>query len=57
MARNKDGSVTLKTTGKLASTPKKGSGVGRKAPLAQSSGGDGPKVRKDKREVARKSVR
>ena len=45
MARNKDGSVTLKTTGKVASSPK-GSGAARKAPLAQSPATSGPKVTK-----------
>ena len=46
MAKNRDGSVTLKTTGKLASTPKSGSGAGRKAPLAEAAGAVGPKVTK-----------
>lgn len=43
MVRNSDGSVTLKSTGKVASTPKSGSGKGVKAPLARSVSG-GPKV-------------
>lgn len=43
MTRNSDGSVTLQTTGKVASTPKSGSGKGVKAPLARSVSG-GPKV-------------
>jgi hypothetical protein len=43
MTKNSDGSVTLKSTGKVASTPKSGSGKGVKAPLARSVSG-GPKV-------------
>lgn len=45
MAKNSDGSVTLKTTGKVATTPKSGSGQGVKAPLARSVSGGGSKVR------------
>ena len=44
MAKNADGSVTLKTTGKVASTPRSGSGKGVKAPLARSVSGGGSKV-------------
>lgn len=44
MARNSDGSVTLKTTGKVASTPSSGSGKGVKHPLARSVSGGGAKA-------------
>jgi len=46
MARNSDGSVTLKTTGKTASSPK-GSGAARRAPLAQAPAASGPMVTKE----------
>lgn len=47
MAKNADGTVTLKTTGKISHTPTSGSGAGRKAPLAVGAGsGGGPMVRK-----------
>lgn len=56
MARNKDGSVTLKTTGKVASTPK-GAGAARPHPLGQRPAGSGPMVTKQPgRSVSPKSA-
>ena len=44
MAKNADGSVVLKTTGKVASTPRSGSGKGVTHPLARGVGKGGPKA-------------
>lgn len=44
MARNPDGSVVLKTTGKVATTPTSGSGKAVPAPLARTVGGGNPKT-------------
>lgn len=48
---NEDGSVTLKTTGKLAVTPKSGGGTDSVKPVAYkgtSAGGAGPFIVKKK---------
>jgi hypothetical protein len=43
MAANTDGSVTIKTTGKVAATPV-GSGTGKVTPVAAKRSAPGPKV-------------
>ena len=44
MARNADGTVTVKTPGKVAQTPKSGTGTGQVKPPAAKSSVAGPKV-------------
>lgn len=44
MATNSDGSVTLKTTGKIAQTPASGAGTGKVTPVAAKTSAPGPKV-------------
>lgn len=44
MARNADGTVVVKTTGKVASTPKVGTGTGIVKTSAAKGSAAGPKV-------------
>lgn len=44
MAVNADGTVTVKTPGKVAQTPSSGSGTGQVKPVAAKSSKAGPKV-------------
>lgn len=42
--KNADGSVTIKTTGKVAQNPSSGSGTGQVLPVAAKRSAVGPKV-------------
>lgn len=56
MARNSDGTVTVKTPGKVASTPS-GSGTGKVTPTAAKSSTASPKVVGVKRTPVSKTAR